>query len=478
MISALLSFKMYLPIFPDFWYAIGLLQFMTVSEIPMHLEIDDPASNAPTVSDKHSQWWFYPWLIWGLGAAFFFSEYLGRVAPSVVQPELMQAFHINATSFGTLGAMFLIPYIVMQMPVGMLVDRYGPHKLLTVTCALCALGCYLFGSAHTLYMASVGRFLMGFASAFAFVGALKLATLWFCPSRFGLLAGLTQALGMFGAALGEGPLAIVVEHLGWRQSMFIIGTILLVLAVLIGLIVRDHPLNKNEPSEQPSEQLSRHISFWNALMTVLRNPQTWINGVYVGCVYAPTGVFAELWGVSYLVQHNGLSRSLAAEAVSMIFIGWAVGGPLAGMFSDKIRRRTPVMFASAVLSTIFLCAVLYIPDLSAPLLFLLLFLFGLSNTGVGVSYAVAGEINPRIVAGTSIAFANMASILIAAILQPIVGRVLDLSWDGTMSNGIKVYSVTGYQEAMLSLPICLVIGVLFSLLVKETHCKLVEPSDS
>jgi len=430
---------------------------------------DDTANESYHKDD--SKHWFYPWLIWGLGAAFFLSEYLGRVAPSVIQSELMQTFDINATKFGMLGTIFLIPYIVMQIPVGMLVDRYGPHKLLTATCAICALGCYVFAHANSLLVAEIGRFLMGFSAAFAFVGALKLATLWFCPTRLGLLAGLTQALGMLGAALGEGLVAVMVNHVGWRESMVIIGSILLALALLIGFIVRDRPTN-NLMQDQPSDELARHISYWQALLKVFSNPQSWMNGLFIGLLYAPTGVFAELWGVSYVMQNNGLPRTLAAKAVSMIFIGWAVGGPLAGMLSDRMCRRVPVMFTSAILCLIFLTAILYVQDMPVGILFLLMFLFGLTNTGVGVSYALSGEMNPRQVAGTSIAFANMSSILIAAALQPIVGLILDANWDGTTIAGVKMYSTNAYHLAMSSLPICLLLSVFACLLVKETHCKI------
>ena len=291
--------------------------------------------------------WFYPWLIWGLGAAFFFSEYLGRVTPGVLVPELSQEFHVNALMLGALSSMFMWPYIIMQMPVGMLVDRYGPHKLLTVTAALTGLGCMAFAVAHGLLVAQLGRFLMGFGASFAFVGALKLATMWFCPTRFGLLAGFTQALGMLGAALGAGPLSAMVEGLGWRKTMWLIGGILMVIAVLIGLMVRDNPkLHHGEP--EPSEEYGSHIPFMVAFTRVLKNPQTWFNGLYVGLIYAPTGAFAELWGTTYVQHNNGLSKIVAAQAISCIFLGWAIGGPLAGLLSDWIKRRKPVMFASAL----------------------------------------------------------------------------------------------------------------------------------
>ena len=134
---------------------------------------------------------------------FSFLNILGRVAPGVVVPELSQEFHVSALMLGALSSMFLWPYIIMQMPVGMLVDRYGPHKLLTVTAALTGFGCIAFALAHGLFVAQLGRFLMGFGASFAFVGALKLATMWFCPTRFGLLAGFTQALGMLECCFGR-----------------------------------------------------------------------------------------------------------------------------------------------------------------------------------------------------------------------------------------------------------------------------------
>ena len=174
------------------------------------------------------------------------------------------------------------------------------------------------------------------------------------------------------------------------------------------------------------------------------------------------------------MQHNnGFDKIKAAEAISCIFLGWAIGGPLAGMLSDRIKRRKPVMYASALLSLITMTAALYWPGLSIPMLFLLMFLYGLANTGVGVSYALAGEINERRVAGTSLAFANMASIIITAAFQPLIGWFLDLQWDGKIVGGVPVYSVEAYRQAMLALPICLALGINFYVLLRKhiVNCK-------
>ena len=103
-----------------------------------------------------------------------------------------------------------------------------------------------------------------------------------------------------------------------------------------------------------------------------------------------------------------------------------------------------------------------------------MFLYGVFNTGVATSYALSSEINPREIAGTSVAFANMASVIIGALFQPIIGWILDLSWDGKMQNGVPLYSTHAFQLAFLILPICLAISVVLMFFVKETYCKGVE----
>lgn len=413
---------------------------------------------------------FYPWLIWGLGAAFFLSEYFARIAPGVMVPELMSAFQVNATSLGSLSAIFYIAYLSMQMPVGTLVDKFGPHRLLTITAALCALGCFLFASADYLALAKLGRFLMGFGAAFAFVGTLKLATIWFCSTRFGLLSGLTQALGMVGGAVAAGPLALLVHAIGWRHTMWIIGIILLLIAILIGLVVRDQP----KLATARDIKTDKKLGLLEAFGKVLRNPQSWLNAIYIGCVYAPTAAFAELWGVSYLSTVYHIDRTTAANAISCIFIGIALGCPIAGWFSDSICRRRPIMLGTAIFSLIFMSSALYLPHLSVSALFILLFLYGIANSGFATSYALAGEINPRRVAGTSLGFANLASVIIGACFQPIIGWLLDLQWDGKMLSGAPIYSAEAFRHALMALPFCLAIGILITFFVKETYCKVAE----
>ncbi len=410
----------------------------------------------------------FPWLVWGLAASYFFSDYFARVSPSVMTTQLMHAFHIGALGIGSLSAYFYAPYLAMQIPVGLLVDRFSVRALLTVMALLTALGCIVFATAHALVLAELGRFLLGFSASFAFVGSLKLASCWFPSNKLGLLAGLTQAAGMFGAAVGDAPVAYLVRHIGWRETMFLMAIVFIILSVCILIIVRDRPTRSSITNTSKREQLSIRYS----LLKVLSNTQTWMNALYAGLVYAPTAAFAELWGVSYLQFGRGLSHGNAAFAIGLIFIGWAIGGPIYGWISDYIGKRRPLMFISALAGAVLLSLLFLLPHLSVFSIYALCFLFGVSNTGVAISYAVSTEINTQNVIGTSIAFTNMASVIIGAMLQPVIGLLIDV-FNGphflTMAH--QTGAVVDLRIAFIVLPICSLLGFFCTLFIRETHCK-------
>lgn len=433
------------------------------------------AATPPSESSRFAQIMRSPWLIWGLAATFFFVDYFARVAPSVMANDLMRAFGVSAFALGGLSSFFYYPYVIMQLPVGIMVDHAGPRRLLIIATLVCATACLCFGMTTNIYAACGARFLLGFASAFAFVSALKLASVWFPPNKFGFIAGSTQALGMLGAAVGEAPLAIVVTDYGWRLTLMGIGILFLGLMVLIALLVRDCPkhVDKSHVYASNRDQRQEKVSMLHGFRAVIKNPQSWLNGLYAGFLYAPTAALGELWGASFVSHSYQIPIATAAIGITLIFIGWGLGGPFAGWLSDTIGRRKPVMIASSIACLILLSLIIYLPALSLTVTFVLMFLYGICNAGVGVAYAVAGEINPRAITGTSLAFANMASIMIGAMFHPLIGKFLDMQWSGAIVAGVPVYTAADFRNALFILPVCLLISVMLAYKVKETHCKAV-----
>lgn len=400
------------------------------------------------------------WFIWSLGAAFFFLEYIVRVSPGALVKELIHSFDINAYQLGFLSSAFSMSYIAMQIPVGGLVDKYNVRWLIGSMALLCATSVFLFASTSTFTLAVFARFLIGITGAFAFVGALKMATLFFSAKHFGFLAGTTQALGMLGASVGIGPLSKVASMAGWRMTLIAIGLLIAILSVLIFILARDKTTRNAESDDSHS--------IWLGIKTVLKNPYTWLNMITIGLLYTPTMVFGELWGPLYINRVYDLPMVTAANVVSVVFIGWAIGSPLFGWASDNIQRRKPVIVGSACGSLVLMLCMLYLP-LPIPILFLVAFLYGFSNVGVSICYASACELVPQQYTGTALGLTNMASILLGALFQPIVGWLLDLQWDGHFLNGVRYYSASHLKVAMVALPICLVLCIIAAISSKETY---------
>ncbi len=405
------------------------------------------------------------WVIWALGAAYFGYAWVHRVAPSVMVDSLMRDFAVGAAILGNLSAVYFYAYAGMQLPVGMMLDRWGPRRMLTLMAAVAGLGGIMFATADGIGMAYAGRFLIGFGAAFGFVGALTLATNWFPPGRFAMLAGASMMAGMLGGVLGQAPLAALVEALGWRDALIGVGLAGFVLAAMVWLVVRDRPPDSPKPA--PAADAVSVSGVWHGLGRVAWRRQNWLLALFGGLMSAPLLAFGGLWGVPYVMQFYAASRPEAALTVSMMLVGWAVGSPLMGWFSDRIGRRRPPMAAGSALALASIAVAIYAPGLPLPVLGLLLFLSGFGAASMVVCYAIAREINPAGAVSTAYGFVNMVVVASGALFQPLVGLILDMLWDGAMHEGVRVYSQAVYDTAFTTLPGCLAAGLAIAFLVRE-----------
>lgn len=411
-----------------------------------------------------------PWVVCGLAAVFYCYEYLLRVSPSVMTEDIMNSFGLSATAFGNLIAFYYYAYTPAQLPVGVLMDRYGPRFILTFAVLACALGTILFGGTQVFWIAALGRFLIGFGSAFAFVGVLKLATAWLPPNRFAFVSGMATTLGMVGAMFGGVGLAGLVKNLGWQDTIVYSGLFGFVLTPIIWLVVRDTPYYR----EEKNHEYHRSIGFlllMKQVAAIMMNRQMWLNGL-IGCLlYLPTSVFAELWGIPYLSAVYHFPREQAAMLISAVFLGWAFGGPVMGLISDKIHSRRIPLLVGEVIALALIATLLFMPNLSSQVIFSLLLALGVVSSAEVVCFAVGRENCAEHLSGTAVAVTNCLIMLGGMFFQPIVGKLLDLSWDGTLESGVRVYSIEAYQTALVVLPVGLLISIVLTCFLKETHCR-------
>lgn len=410
------------------------------------------------------------WIVWGLSCVFYFYECLLQVSPSVMSNELMRDFSVTSQTLGVLSGIYFYSYAVMQLPGGLLLDYFGPRRLLTIATGICALSTIAFGYTDSFYAACIARLMIGFGSAFAAVGTMKLAANWFHPGRFALLTGMMVTIGMLGAIGGEAPLALLVDHNGWRNSMLIMGGIGIVLTVLLYLIVRDTPSN-SPPISQQEHGEERVIE---NLLTLVKNSQLWLVAIYGGLMYMATPVFCGLWGVPFLMYKMGLTKAAAANYISLIFIGWAIASPLWGIYSNRIGKRKPPLYFASVGALISSCVFIYLPLQEGLIAQASLLLFGIFSAGFLPAFAVAKELCNKKYVATGLSFMNMMNMIGIALVQPLIGFMLDKMWQGEMANGIRVYPLGAYEISLTLLPAGFLIALLILPAIKETYCHSVE----
>lgn len=412
---------------------------------------------------------FFSWLIWSLGALFYCYEYFLRISPDVFTGDLMRTYGLGGAALGNLIAFYYYAYTPMQLPVGILMDRYGPRLLLTIAVLCCALGSFLFAATDLVWVAATGRFLVGFGSAFAFVGVLKLAAIWLRPDRFAFVAGLATTLGMIGAMIGENALTFLVKEFGWRHTTYGSALFGIFLGVIIWSIVRNTKTQADKEIHYDNVSFSEIVA---DLLQALRRKQVWLAGIVGGLLYIPTSVFAELWGVPYLEQARGFSSFQAASAVSMIFLGWAIGGPIIGFVSDRLKlRKIPIVFGS-LMAALLIGLLLLTSNIPVDIVFVMFLLFGMFSSAENITFAIARESCAKEIAGSAVAINNMLVMFGGMILQPMVGKMLDSKWHGAMHMGHRVFSNSNYVHALIILPVGLILAAVLTLFIRETHAEL------
>ncbi len=293
----------------------------------------------------------YRWIIFWILAFGYVLVYFHRICPAVVAVDMMRDLKTGGALTGFLGAAYFYPYAVMQLPAGLLSDSWGSRNTITAFFAVAFIGSVLLGAAPTVFLAILGRTLVGLGVAMLFVPTMKVLAEWFRMDEFAFMTGLLMALGGLGSLFAATPLAMLSSWIGWRLSFIVVGVFTLVLAVLVWVFVRDRPADFGwPPPEQPKQSDTVAIGLMEGVRKVVTCRAFWPIGIWF---FFDCGIFFSfggLWGGPYLIQVYGLSKAQAAQILSMVAVGMIIGSPALSYLSTNIfRARKPVLVISSVI---------------------------------------------------------------------------------------------------------------------------------
>ena len=393
-------------------------------------------------------------LAWFVAAVFYLYQYALRSSPSVMMPQLSEAFGLSALAVASILGLFYYGYSFFSLVAGAALDRLGPKILLPMGAVVVGTGAFLFGTGRA-EAASIGRLLQGAGGAFAAVGAIYIASNYFPASQAATLIGATQMFGMTGGAAGQfvvGP--VIGGGLPWNRFWLAMGIGGLGMGILLLVL-----LPKREGSNRSGRWLKDAAG---AFSTVFRNPQSILCGLIAGLLFIPTSIFDMIWGVRYLQEAHGFDYASAVMRSAMVPLGWIVGCPLLGFISDRIGRRKPVIIGGALVLLGCMAWILFGPTGVLPRHTLGL-LAGIASGAAMLPYTVIKEANPPRFGGTATGVINFLNFTFSALLGPVFGWILQ-----RVSAGADKMTLEHYQIGFAPLLLGVAVAMALCFFLKET----------
>lgn len=386
-----------------------------------------------------------------LSSLYFFSI-VHRVGVAVIAFDIMNEFNTDASLLGLMSSMYFFPYALAQIPVGLLLDRIGIRRTVTILATVSCIGSLIFSLSPSLLLLTAGRALVGFGVGGFYVSALKAIAVWFESKHFATLAGLLTSIGNLGAIFASYPLAVMSLSLGWRNSFLIISIVMVLLTVLAWFKIRDESKEKFHSKQSVSRDLKTVFSYREFQKMVI--VPFLVYGLFIS--------FQGLWGGPFLMDVYGMNKSDAGVLILFIGLGFMIMSPVAGYISDKIMKRKPVLMAGMVMTLIFWLLISFLgQSLGTYGMMGAFFLLGTSFAFCNIYMTISKELFGSEISGTSMASFNTFAFIGAGFFQYFMGFLLD-----NLYGGARVFS--SYQVIFILATVCVIVAMIPVIMSRET----------
>ena len=377
------------------------------------------------------------WAVWIIASVFYAYQYILRVMPNIMLHDIMEQFGISSAAFGQFSGVYYIGYSLMHLPIGIMLDRYGPKKIMTLCILFTVIGLMpLLFATHWAYPIC-GRFLIGLGSSAAILGVFKIIRMTFSEQRFPRMLSISVTIGLIGAIYGGGPVSYMREHFGYETVLHVFVGCGLLLAAITYWIVPD-------TKEKAKQTILSDIT------EVLRNGRVVFSCVCAGLMVGPLEGFADVWATVFLQEVYGFTGTLAASIPSMIFVGMCFGAPVLTLIADKAGSYLMTIIGAGIIMAVSFAALLAW-QLPTGVLSVNFIIVGVCCAyQILAIYKASTYVRPQ-VAGLTTACANMIIMIFGYAFHSVIGGIVDIMGGPTSKQALM------YAAAVI--PITLTMGV-------------------
>ncbi|MEV7356076.1 MFS transporter [Kitasatospora sp. NPDC091276] len=403
------------------------------------------------------------WLAWSIGVSVYILAVIHRTSLGVAGLDAADRFGIGASALSTFSILQVLVYAAMQIPVGLLVDRIGPRRVLLLGVVLLSFGQLAFAFSSSFAPALASRAVLGCGDAMTFISVLRLAARWFPAARNPFVAQLTGLAGMGGNLITTVVLAQALHREGWTPTFTAIALLGVAVFALVALFLKEAPAAAVRPVEHPP---APRPNVGRQVRACWREPGTRL-GLWVHfTTQFPGNAFGLLWGLPYLVEAQGLSRAAAGGLLTLLVLSNMAFGFLFGrVLSVSARARMPIVLTVITATALGWALVLAWPGGHPPIWLLSAIIVVMGSNGpaslVGLDYARAR--NPVERLGTASGIVNMGGFIGTMITLFGIGVLLD----GLSPAGTDSYSADAFRWAFCWQYVPLAVGTVMILRLRR-----------
>ncbi|MCP8351976.1 MFS transporter [Candidatus Synchoanobacter obligatus] len=402
-----------------------------------------------------------PYINWGIAVSCFLVQLTIQVSSGMLASQLSQEFSLDAVSVAVLMGMVFYPNICFQIPAGIVTDRFGARKVLSVGAVVCSIGAYGFSHADSFFSACVFRLIMGSGLSFAFVSMAYLIANWMRKDDFSKMFCIAEMIALSFTVGVMRYLAVALQEISWRLFIQGICYAAMVLAVLAFVCIRDRPdyLEDQQPFISLGDLLVQLKGF-------LKDHMMWANGIYSGLLFSCLSCFVAQWGPNFLSNATTMSFEDAAGMCTFITMGLVVACPLLSLAIPKVVHIRSVMSLSALVTSILLSLVVMFPMMDLFMMRCCLFLTGFFSAAYLIPFTIAHYYVRPGSKSTSIGFTNMLSTIFGPLLSLLIAWLIDFQHDADL---LSSYSLYDYQYGLNILPMSMFFAAMAAFFVPIAH---------